>query len=133
MTRIRIEELMIEIGCDRSLLDDLRAAGLFEAEDLPLEEADDPVLVDFKRALDEVLIELAQLLARDGEGATRKTVRWAAAPGRAAARGAEPRARGDREPARAARRRRARRVPSPPCQSRPRQGGRRSSRHRLPA
>ena len=29
------------------------------------------VLGDFKRALDEVLIELAQLLARDGEGATK--------------------------------------------------------------
>ena len=29
------------------------------------------MLVDFKRALDEVLIDLAQLLARDGEGATK--------------------------------------------------------------
>jgi glutamate N-acetyltransferase/amino-acid N-acetyltransferase len=29
------------------------------------------VLVDFKRALDEVLIDLAQMLARDGEGATK--------------------------------------------------------------
>jgi hypothetical protein len=41
MTRIRIEELIVEIGCERSLLDDLRAAGLFEGEDLPLEEADE--------------------------------------------------------------------------------------------
>jgi len=41
MTRIRIEELIVEIGCDRSLLDELRAAGLFEGEDLPLEEADE--------------------------------------------------------------------------------------------
>lgn len=41
MTRVRIEELIVEIGCDRSLLDDLRAAGLFEGEDLPLEEADE--------------------------------------------------------------------------------------------
>ena len=41
MTRIRIEELIVEIGCDRSLLDELRAAGLFEAEDLPIEEADE--------------------------------------------------------------------------------------------
>jgi glutamate N-acetyltransferase/amino-acid N-acetyltransferase len=41
------------------------------ARHAPIEEADDPVLVDFKRALDEVLIELAQLLARDGEGATK--------------------------------------------------------------
>ena len=52
MTRIRIEELMIEIGCDRSLLDDLRAAGLFEAEDLPLEEADElRVAAELMRAL----------------------------------------------------------------------------------
>jgi len=41
MTRIRIEELIVEIGCDRSLLEELRAAGLFEGEDLPLEEADE--------------------------------------------------------------------------------------------
>ena len=41
------------------------------ARHAPIEEADDPVLVDFKRALDEVLIDLAQLLARDGEGATK--------------------------------------------------------------
>lgn len=41
MRRVRIEELMVEIGCDRSLLDELRAAGLFEDEELPLEEADE--------------------------------------------------------------------------------------------
>jgi len=36
-----------------------------------IEEADDPALVDFKRALEEVMVELAQLLARDGEGASK--------------------------------------------------------------
>jgi hypothetical protein len=41
MTRIRIEELIVEIGCDRLLLDELRSAGMFEAEELPLEEADE--------------------------------------------------------------------------------------------
>ena len=34
-------------------------------------EADDPVLADFRRALDELLIDLAQLVVRDGEGATK--------------------------------------------------------------
>jgi hypothetical protein len=41
MTRVRIEELIVEIGCDRSLLEELRAAGLFEAEELPVEEAEE--------------------------------------------------------------------------------------------
>ena len=41
MRRVRIEELMIEIGCDRSLLEELRAAGLFQSEELPVDEADE--------------------------------------------------------------------------------------------
>src|ERR1700742_3725882 len=45
--------------------------GTGAARPSPIEEADATVLVDFKRALDEVMIELAQLLARDGEGATK--------------------------------------------------------------
>ena len=41
MTRVRIEELIVEIGCDRSLLEELRKVGLFEEEELPLAEADE--------------------------------------------------------------------------------------------
>jgi hypothetical protein len=41
MRRVRIEELIVEIGVDRSLLDELRAVGLFEEEELPLAEADE--------------------------------------------------------------------------------------------
>jgi hypothetical protein len=40
-TRIRVEELILQLECDRELLDELRAAGLFEGEELPLEEADE--------------------------------------------------------------------------------------------
>lgn len=41
MTRIRIEELLLQLECDRSLLDELREVGLFESDELPLEEADE--------------------------------------------------------------------------------------------
>lgn len=40
-TRIRVEELILQLECDRELLDELRAAGLFEGEELPLGEADE--------------------------------------------------------------------------------------------
>jgi hypothetical protein len=41
MTRIRIEELLIQLDFDRRLLDELRATGLFESDELPVEEADE--------------------------------------------------------------------------------------------
>src|SRR5882762_25198 len=58
----------VTVDGDTSTSDTLLLAATGVARHAPIEEADDPVLVDFKRALDEVLIELAQLLARDGEG-----------------------------------------------------------------
>jgi len=41
MTRIRIEELLVQLDFDRDLLDELRAAGLFESDELRFEEADE--------------------------------------------------------------------------------------------
>lgn len=52
MTRIRIEELLLQLDCDRSLLDELRAAGLFESDELALEEADElRVAAEWMRSL----------------------------------------------------------------------------------
>jgi len=61
----------VTVDGDTSTSDTLLLAATGVARHAPIEEADDPVLADFKRALDELLIELAQLLARDGEGATK--------------------------------------------------------------
>jgi len=61
----------VTVDGDTSTSDTLLMVASGAARHAPIEEADDPVLVDFKRALDEVLIELAQLLARDGEGASK--------------------------------------------------------------
>lgn len=61
----------VTVDGDTSTSDTLLLVATGTARHAPIEEADDPVLVDFRRALDEVLIELAQLLARDGEGATK--------------------------------------------------------------
>ena len=61
----------VTVDGDTSTSDTLLLAATGSARHAPIEEADDPVLVDFKRALDELLIDLAQLLARDGEGATK--------------------------------------------------------------
>lgn len=61
----------VTVDGDTSTSDTLLMVATGAARHAPIEEADDPVLVDFKRALDEVLIDLAQLLARDGEGATK--------------------------------------------------------------
>ena len=61
----------VTVDGDTSTSDTLLCVATGTARHAPIEEADDPVLVDFRRALDEVLIELAQLLARDGEGATK--------------------------------------------------------------
>lgn len=41
MTRIRIEDLLVQLDFDRRLLDELRAAGLFESDELLLEEAEE--------------------------------------------------------------------------------------------
>ena len=61
----------VTVDGDTSTSDTLLLVATGAARHAPIEEADDPVLVDFKRALDELMIELAQLLARDGEGATK--------------------------------------------------------------
>jgi glutamate N-acetyltransferase / amino-acid N-acetyltransferase len=61
----------VTVDGDTSTSDTLLLVATGAARHAPIEESDDPVLVDFKRALDEVLIELAQLLARDGEGASK--------------------------------------------------------------
>jgi hypothetical protein len=41
MTRIRIEELLIQLDFDRRMLEELRATGLFEDDELAVEEADE--------------------------------------------------------------------------------------------
>jgi len=41
MTRIRIEEVLVQLEFDRRLLDELRAAGLFESDELLFEEAEE--------------------------------------------------------------------------------------------
>jgi hypothetical protein len=52
MSRIRIEELLVQLDCDRSLLEELRQAGLFESDELELEEADElRVAAEWMRAL----------------------------------------------------------------------------------
>ena len=61
----------VTVDGDTSTSDTLLLVATGVARHAPIEEADDPVLVDFKRALYELMIELAQLLARDGEGATK--------------------------------------------------------------
>ena len=61
----------VTVDGDTSTSDTLLVVATGAARHAPIEESDDPVLIDFKRALDELLIELAQLLARDGEGASK--------------------------------------------------------------
>ncbi len=61
----------VTVDGDTSTSDTLLVVATGAARHAPVEETDDPVLVDFKRALEEVLIDLAQLLARDGEGASK--------------------------------------------------------------
>lgn len=41
MTRIRIEELLVQLEFDRRMLEELRATGLFESDELAVEEADE--------------------------------------------------------------------------------------------
>ena len=50
----------VTVDGDTSTSDTLLLVATGAARHAPIEESDDPVLVDFKRALDEVLIELAR-------------------------------------------------------------------------
>lgn len=62
----------LTIDGDTSTSDTLIAFATGQAKGAPrIEDAADPRLRGFRRALDGLLIELAQLVARDGEGATR--------------------------------------------------------------
>jgi glutamate N-acetyltransferase/amino-acid N-acetyltransferase len=56
---------------DTSTSDTLLLFATAEAGNRPPANADDPALADVAAALDAVLIELAQLVVRDGEGATK--------------------------------------------------------------
>jgi glutamate N-acetyltransferase / amino-acid N-acetyltransferase len=73
-------QTLLERGCDRSFnattvdgdtstSDTLLLFATAEAGNAPPETADDPALAEFATALDAVLIELAKLVVRDGEGA----------------------------------------------------------------
>ncbi|QQS11428.1 MAG: bifunctional glutamate N-acetyltransferase/amino-acid acetyltransferase ArgJ [Rhodospirillales bacterium] len=61
----------VTVDGDTSTSDTFLLASTAAARHPRIEEADDPALVDFRRALDELMIELAQLVARDGEGASK--------------------------------------------------------------
>jgi len=59
----------ITVDGDTSTSDTLLLCATGKAKNAAIASADDPRLADFRRALDEVTINLAQQLARDGEGA----------------------------------------------------------------
>jgi glutamate N-acetyltransferase/amino-acid N-acetyltransferase len=61
----------VTVDGDTSTSDTFLLASTAAARHPRVEEADDPLLVDFRRALDELMIELAQLVAKDGEGASK--------------------------------------------------------------
>lgn len=61
----------ITVDGDTSTSDTLLLVATGAARHARIEEADDPLLADFRRALDDLMIELAQLVARDGEGASK--------------------------------------------------------------
>jgi glutamate N-acetyltransferase / amino-acid N-acetyltransferase len=61
----------ITVDGDTSTSDTVLLAATCRAGHVPAEDAQDPRLADFRRALDEVMIELAHLIVRDGEGATK--------------------------------------------------------------
>ncbi len=61
----------VTVDGDTSTSDTFLLASSCAARHPRVEEADDPLLVEFKRALEDVMIELAQLVARDGEGASK--------------------------------------------------------------
>ena len=59
----------ITVDGDTSTSDTLLLFATGAARHAPIAEADDPRLADFRAALDEVLIDLAHQIVRDGEGA----------------------------------------------------------------
>jgi glutamate N-acetyltransferase/amino-acid N-acetyltransferase len=59
----------VTVDGDTSTSDTLLLFATGAAGSDPIEHADDPRLQNFRAALDDLLIELAQLVARDGEGA----------------------------------------------------------------
>ena len=59
----------VTIDGDTSTSDTLLLFATGQAGNAPVERADDPRLDGFRAALDDLLIDLAQLVARDGEGA----------------------------------------------------------------
>jgi glutamate N-acetyltransferase/amino-acid N-acetyltransferase len=61
----------ITVDSDTSTSDTVLFAATGAAEHKPVESADDKHLRDFRRAVESAMIELAQLIVRDGEGATK--------------------------------------------------------------
>ncbi|HSK38664.1 MAG TPA: bifunctional glutamate N-acetyltransferase/amino-acid acetyltransferase ArgJ [Arenibaculum sp.] len=61
----------ITVDGDTSTSDTVLLAATGRAGHEPVVEAGDARLADFRRALDEVMVELAHLIVRDGEGATK--------------------------------------------------------------
>ncbi|GJD35641.1 bifunctional glutamate N-acetyltransferase/amino-acid acetyltransferase ArgJ [Methylobacterium aerolatum] len=59
----------VTVDGDTSTSDTLMLFATGRAGHAPVGQAGDPALAGFKQALDDLLIELAQLVARDGEGA----------------------------------------------------------------
>ncbi len=61
----------VTVDGDTSTSDTLLLFATGAAGNARVERADDPRLADFRAALDDLLVELAQLVARDGEGANK--------------------------------------------------------------
>jgi len=61
----------ITVDSDTSTSDTLMLFATGQAGNTPPKALDDPALADFRRALDDVLLDLAHQVVRDGEGATK--------------------------------------------------------------
>src|SRR5690606_30282684 len=61
----------ITVDGDTSTSDTVLLFATGQAEHAPVSAVADPALRDFRRALDEVTVDLAQQIVRDGEGATK--------------------------------------------------------------
>ncbi len=61
----------ITVDSDTSTSDTVQMFATAQAGNVPPSSVDDPVLAHFKRALDEVTLDLAHQVVRDGEGATK--------------------------------------------------------------
>ena len=59
----------ITVDSDTSTSDTVLLCATQQARHAPITSADDPRLVDFRRALDAVMVDLATQIVRDGEGA----------------------------------------------------------------